>query len=263
MKQICSDLKAEHEALEAILVDLDESKWMIMTPSPGWNIKDQICHLAYFDGRVALSVIDPEAFKKHLEEVMADMNGFMEAMSNLGKDMSITEVMNWWRNERKKMLEAYATIGPKDRLAWYGPPMSALSSATARLMETWAHGQDVYDALKLKRVNADRLRNIAHLGVNTFGWSYINRGLEPPQTQVRVELTSPSGALWAWGPEEATDKIIGPAEDFCLVVAQRRNVDDTRLKISGDIALDWMLKAQCFAGPATDGPKAGERHSSP
>ena len=126
-------------------------------------------------------------------------------------------------------------------------------------METWAHGQDVFDALKLKRTNTDRLRNIAHLGVSTFGWSYINRGMEAPKEQVRVELTAPSGALWTWGPEDAANKVVGPAEDFCLVVAQRRHVDDTNLVVSGDVARDWMLKAQCFAGPATDGPKTGDR----
>lgn len=259
MKQICSDLKAEHGALEAVLVDLEEDKWLTMTPSPGWNIKDQVCHLAYFDGRVALSVIDPEAFKKHLEEVLTDMNGFMQKLDSLGKDMSIPELLDWWRRERKKMLDAYAGIGPKDRLVWYGPPMSALSSATARLMETWVHGQDIFDALKLKRTNTDRLRNIAHLGVTTFGWSYINRGMEVPQTQIRVELTAPSGDLWTWGPEGAENKVNGPAEDFCLVVAQRRNVGDTDLHVVGDAARDWMEKAQCFAGPATDGPKTGER----
>jgi uncharacterized protein (TIGR03084 family) len=137
--------------------------------------------------------------------------------------------------------------------------MSALSSATARLMETWAHGQDIFDALKLKRTNTDRLRHIAHLGVTTFGWSYINRGMEVPKKQVRVELVAPSGELWTWGPEGVEDKITGPAEDFCLVVAQRRHVDDTRLTVAGDVARDWMEKAQCFAGPATIGPKAGTR----
>jgi uncharacterized protein (TIGR03084 family) len=259
MKQICTDLKAEHEALEAVLLDLDEKQWMTMTPSPGWNIKDQICHLAYFDGRVALSVVDPGAFNRHLEEVMTDMNGFIKTLDDLGKDLSIPELLDWWQQERKKMLAAYAGIGPKDRLVWYGPPMSALSSATARLMETWAHGQDVFDALGLKRTHTDRLRHIAHLGVTTFGWSYINRGLDIPKKQVRVELTAPTGDIWIWGPEAASDKITGPAEDFCLVVSQRRHVDDTRLDVAGDIARDWISKAQCFAGPSTDGPGTGER----
>jgi uncharacterized protein (TIGR03084 family) len=259
MKQICSDLKAEHEALETVLLDLDESKWMTLTPSPGWNIKDQVCHLAYFDGRAALSATDPGAFTRHLEEVMKDMNGFIRMLDEVGKNLPIPDLIRWWQSERKKMLDAYAGLGPKNRLVWYGPPMSALSSATARLMETWVHGQDIVDALKLTRTNTDRLRHIAHLGVTTFGWGYINRGLEVPKTQVRVELTAPSGALWTWGPEAAADKITGPAGDFCLVVAQRRHVDDTRLIVEGGVARDWMEKAQCFAGPATDGPKAGVR----
>lgn len=259
MKQICEDLRAEHDALEAILANLDEEQWMIMTPSPGWNIKDQIRHLAYFDDRAALAASDAESFGKHIEEVVNDLSAFVKMLDNVGTDMSIEELMGWWRRERKKMLEAYAAIGPKDRLPWYGPPMSALSHATARLMETWAHGQDVFDALRLKRTNTDRLRHVAHLGVTTFGWSYRNRGMEVPEVQVRVELTAPSGEIWTWGPEDASDRITGPAEDFCIVVAQRRHVDDTRLDVVGETARDWMLKAQCFAGPPTDGPEPGER----
>lgn len=259
MKQICEDLSVEHEALDAVVENLDEEQWMIMTPSPGWNIKDQIRHLAYFDDRAALAASDSDAFGKHIEEVMSDLQAFIKMLDDVGRKMSIEELMNWWRRERKKMLEAYAAIGPKDRLPWYGPPMSALSHATARLMETWAHGQDVFDALRLKRTNTDRLRHVAHLGVTTFGWSYTNRGLEVPQTRVRVELTAPSGEIWTWGPEDASDKISGPAEDFCIVVAQRRHVDDTRLEVVGETARDWMLKAQCFAGPPTDGPPPGER----
>ena len=259
MKQICEDLATEHEALDAVVANLEEEEWMTMTPSPGWNIKDQVRHLAYFDDRAALSASDADTFGKHIEEVMGDLGGFIKMLDGVGKDMSISELMDWWRRERKKMLEAYAAIGRKDRLPWYGPPMSALSHATARLMETWAHGQDVFDTLGLKRANTDRLRHIAHLGVTTFRWSYTNRGLEPPETSVRVELTAPSGEIWVWGSEDLSDKLSGPAEDFCLVVAQRRHVDDTRLEAVGETARDWMLKAQCFAGPPTDGPKPGER----
>ena len=259
MNTICRDLNEEHEALDAVVSKLDEGQWMIMTPSPGWNIKDQLRHLAYFDDRAALSATDPEAFGKHIEEVMGDLNAFIKTLEEVGRDMPIAELMNWWRTERQKMLQAYASLGPKTRLPWYGPPMSALSHATARLMETWAHGQDIYDALKLERTNTDRLKHIAHLGVTTFKWSYVNRGMEAPQEPVRVELTAPSGELWTWGPEEAGNKVGGPAEDFCLIVAQRRHVDDTRLAVAGDVARDWMLKAQCFAGPPTDGPPMGDR----
>jgi len=259
MKKICEDLRTEHEALDAVLSGLDEEQWMIMTPSPGWNIKDTVRHLAYFDDRAALAAADADAFGEHLGEVMGDLEAFIKMLEDVGKEMSIAELMEWWRRERNKMLDAFAAVGRKDRLPWYGPPMSALSHATARLMETWVHGQDILDPLRIKRTSTDRLRNIAHLGVTTFGWSYANRGMEVPQTPVRVELTAPSGAVWTWGSEDTSDKVSGPAEDFCLVVAQRRHVDDTRLEVVGETALDWMLKAQCFAGPPTDGPPPGER----
>jgi uncharacterized protein (TIGR03084 family) len=126
-------------------------------------------------------------------------------------------------------------------------------------METWAHGQDVFDTLGIVRTPKDRLRHIAHLGVKTFGWTYINRGLEVPPNPVLVELSAPSGDLWSWGPEDAQNRITGPVQDFCLVVVQRRHVDDTALEVTGDTARDWMLKAQCFAGPPVNGPAPGQR----
>ena len=259
MDDICRDLNAEHEALEAVLETLDEHQWQTMTPSAGWNIKDQIRHLTYFDNRVTLSLTNADRFNRHLEEILRDIEGWVKRLEEMDRDLSPPELMARWRQGRKKMLEAYAALDPKTRKPWYGPPMSAHSSATARLMETWAHGQDVFDTLGLKRTYADRLRHIAFLGVNTFGWSYANRGLEKPMTPVRVELTAPSGAVWTWGPEDAADRVSGPAEGFCLVVTQRRHVDDTDLKVTGDTARDWMLNAQCFAGPPTIGPEAGTR----
>ncbi len=259
METICNDLKAEHEELEGVLADLDENQWEIKTPFLTWRIKDEIRHLAYFDDRAALAATDPETFNQHLEEVLNDFDAFEKTLESVGQDMSPEQLMNWWREQRKIMLDALGKCSPKDRLPWYGPSMSALSFATARLMETWAHGQDVFDTLKIRRTAKDRLRHIAYLGVKTFGWTYANRGLQVPEDPVRVELTGPSGDLWTWGPEDAKNSICGPADDFCLVVVQRRHVDDTRLEVIGDVARDWMEKAQCFAGPPVDGPKPGQR----
>lgn len=259
METICNDLKAEHEELEGVLADLDENQWEMKTPFLTWRIKDEIRHLAYFDDRAALAATDPEAFNHHLEEVLKDFGAFEKTLETVGLDMSPEQLMDWWREQRKIMLDVLEKCSPKDRLPWYGPSMSALSFATARLMETWAHGQDVFDTLKIRRTPKDRLRHIAYLGVKTFGWTYANRGLQVPEKPARVELTGPSGDLWNWGPEDAKNRIRGPAEDFCLVVVQRRHVDDTRLEVIGEIARDWMEKAQCFAGPPVDGPKPGQR----
>ncbi|MFP3980134.1 MAG: TIGR03084 family metal-binding protein [Desulfobacterales bacterium] len=259
METICSDLKAEHEELEDVLANLDENQWEMKTPFLNWRIKDEIRHLAYFDDRAALAATRPDAFNQHLEEVLNDFEVFEKTLETVGLDMSPAELMQWWRQQRKIMLDALAKCKPKERLPWYGPSMGALSFATARLMETWAHGQDVFDTLRIRRTPKNRLRHIAYLGVRTFGWTYANRGLAVPEEPVRVEVTGPSGDLWAWGPEDAENRVRGPAEDFCLVVVQRRHVDDTNLEVTGDVARDWMEKAQCFAGPPVDGPKPGQR----
>ncbi|MBS3754372.1 MAG: TIGR03084 family protein [Desulfobacterales bacterium] len=259
METICNDLKAEHEELEGVLEGLDENQWKMKTPFLNWRIKDEIRHLAYFDDRAALAATRPDAFNQHLDEVLNDFEAFEKTLETMGMDMSPAELMQWWREQRKIMLGALAGCDPKDRLPWYGPTMSALSFATARLMETWAHGQDVFDTLRIRRTPTNRLRHIAYLGTRTFGWTYANRGLAVPEEPVRVEVTGPSGDLWAWGPEDAGNRLRGPAEDFCLVVVQRRHVDDTNLKVTGDVARDWMEKAQCFAGPPVDGPRPGQR----
>ncbi len=260
MESICSDLKAEHEELEGAVSGLSDEEWLKKTPFLNWRIKDEIRHLAYFDDRAALAATDPEAFNRHIEQEAMDFERFEKKLEQVGLELSPGELMDWWREKRRVMLEALKKCHPKDRLPWYGPPMAAISFATARIMETWAHGQDVFDTLRIRRKPTDRLKHIAHLGVKTFGWTYKNRGLEVPQEPVRVELEAPSGSdVWTWGPEDAENRISGPAEHFCLVVVQRRHVDDTELRVTGDTARDWMLKAQCFAGPPVEGPRPGQR----
>ena len=257
MKEICNDLAKEYEALDIIAAALDDSGWNRMTPAKGWNVKDQIRHLAYYDGRARLAVSEPEAFDQYLAEITRDPEGHNRILENAGKELAAADLLTWWRQERRALLDALLPLDRKARLKWYGPPMSALSLATARIMEIWAHGQDVADTFGIKRVPTGRLRHIAHLGVATFGWSYTNRRMKVPDSAVRVEITGPSGELWVWGPEEAKDIVQGPAEDFCLVVVQRRNLDDTRLVVKGATARQWMSLAQTYAGQPGDGRKPG------
>jgi uncharacterized protein (TIGR03084 family) len=137
--------------------------------------------------------------------------------------------------------------------------MRPASSVTARLMETWAHGQDVVDTLGVVRRPTARLRHVAHLGVATLGWSFRVRGLPVPEEPVLVELTGPHGELWTWGPDDAADRVTGPAEDFCLVVTQRRHRGDTALVATGPVADAWLDVAQAYAGaPGTGRPPAGK-----
>jgi uncharacterized protein (TIGR03084 family) len=260
MKEICRDLQDEYQVLDDIVSKLDEAGWALITHCAGWSIKDQISHIAFFDAAAREAVTDADAFARSAELLFKDLDSidsFNQRTLARGRQMSIKELLTWWRTERSLLLRELSGLDPKNRLPWYGPPMSAKSFATARLMETWAHGQDVADVLKIRRVPGERLRHIAHLGVRTFGWSFTVHNLPVPDKQVRVELTAPSGSIWSWGPENAADLVRGPAEDFCLVVTQRRNVADTRLEVNGDAAVRWMSLAQAFAGPPDNGPPQG------
>jgi uncharacterized protein (TIGR03084 family) len=247
----------EQKELDAVVANLDEAGWATMTPARGWDIKEQIRHLAYYENRANLAASKPEDFKRWFDEMRQDPSTMIKLAETTGKELTAGETLKWWREERKALLEILKKMDRKKRLQWYGPDLSAMSFATARLMETWAHGQDIVDALTIRRKPTDRLRHIAHLGVSTFGWSYTNRNLKVPDTQVRVELTAPSGDIWSWGPEAAKDRVRGLAEDFCLVVVQRRHVADTDLIVRGETAKQWMSIAQAYAGLPTEGREPG------
>jgi uncharacterized protein (TIGR03084 family) len=257
MERICNDLAKEQQELDAVVANLDEAGWATMTPSEGWDVREQIRHLAYYENRANLAASDQEAFKQWFDDMQQDPINMTRHIETTGKKLTAEGTLKWWREERQTLLAVLRKMDRKKRLHWYGPKLSAMSFATARLMETWAHGQDIVDALGIERKPTDRLRHIAHMGASTFAWSYANRKMAVPDTPVRVELTGPSGDIWNWGPEDAKDKVKGPAEDFCLVVVQRRHAADTALMITGETAQQWMSIAQTFAGPPAEGRKPG------
>lgn len=251
------DLAAEQRALDDVVSSLAAEQWQMATPSPGWSVRDQLGHLTYFDGTAALAVTNPDGFTASLTALVdaASSNGIDEFTLGAYRAMTPSSLLDAWRSNRTVLLAAAATLSSETRVPWYGPSMGAKSFLTARLMEVWAHGTDIVDAVGASRVATDRLRHIAQLGFITRGWSYRVRGLPVPDEAVRVELQSPSGATWNYGPDDATDVVSGPAEAFCLVVTQRRHIDDTSLRATG-FGRDWMLHAQAFAGGPTEGPTA-------
>jgi uncharacterized protein (TIGR03084 family) len=262
--EVLEDLLEEQQALDCVVADLAEDLWSLPTPSPRWSITDQIGHLTYFDGTASLAITDPAAFVTHRTELFASFAYPVSVdEATLGSFRLLTPAaqLAMWRDRRNSLEAASRTLADDSRIEWYGPSMGAKSFLTARLMEVWAHGQDVVDALAAahlpaERPDTDRLRHIAQLGVITRGWSYVVRGESAPEVDVRVELTAPSGDVWRWGPPDAVESISGPAGDFCRVVTQRRHVDHTALDVSGAAAVDWMHKAQAFAGAPTTGPTA-------
>ena len=262
MLQQAIDLREEGEALHAFLAGLDGADWARPTPFKDWTVNAVMQHLHFGDWMASVSLEDPDRFQR----VAAARRAARErgdASPDLGEGAPVMRegralLEQWWDclSRLCGMLEA---ADPDRRVAWVGPDMGVRSFATARQMETWAHGQDIYDLLQAPREHFDRLANICVLGCQTFGWTFRNRGLEPPAPVPYVRLTLPSGARWERGAQSATNRVEGTALDFCRVVTQGRNIADVDLEVAGEPARAWMAVAQCFAGPPNDPPAPGAR----
>jgi uncharacterized protein (TIGR03084 family) len=261
MPELLADLRAETAELQAMLRPLAPADWDRDTPAAGWAVRDQISHLAWFDDAATTAVTDPDGFRASLPALFARGEGALDELVAAARSLSAAQVHEWFDTARARSLAAFEALDPKARVPWYGPDMSAASFVTARLMETWAHGQDVADALGIERVPTTRLRHIAQIGVRALPYGFVVRGLPVPSDPVRVELKLPDGTPWTAGPEGAPNVVRGPALDFCLVVAQRSHVADTTLEVSGPAAAAWMSVAQVFAGPAGRGRPPGSRRT--
>jgi uncharacterized protein (TIGR03084 family) len=257
MAALAADLAAESAVTRTLVAGLDEHGWHTPTPAAGWDVADQIGHLAYFDEATIRSAVHPDEFRAELAAAQADGLD-ADTIAARYRDRTGAELLAWFEGARAELLETFAKLDPRQRLPWFGPPMSAASSLTARLMETWAHTQDIADALGVTREPTGRLRHVAHIGVGARAYSYAVRGQTMPDSPVRVELTAPDGNLWTWGPDDATDRVAGTALDFCLLVTQRRHRDDVALVVAGPAATQWMAIAQAFAGPPGPGRPPAE-----
>jgi uncharacterized protein (TIGR03084 family) len=257
MEEICTDLTAEHDALDAVLEGLRVEDWDAATPATNWSVRDQVSHLWFFDQRAILALTDVEAFAADAAVLLAG-RGADESVEP-GRTMRPADLLAAWRRDRRRLVDIARTVDPSARVPWYGPAMGAKSFITARLMETWAHGVDVTDTFGRAPSTSQRLRHVAHIGVRARPFAYAVRGLDMPPGEVRVELEAPDGSTWVWGEEGVPHRVRGTALEFCLVVVQRRNVADTDLEIDGDAAEEWMAIAQAFAGPPGPGrpPTAG------
>ncbi|HEY1702965.1 MAG TPA: maleylpyruvate isomerase family mycothiol-dependent enzyme [Trebonia sp.] len=279
---LAADLAAETGDLLPVLARAD---WDAATPAEGWTVRDQVTHLAFFDDAVALSLGDPAEFAKQRAEQVALGGNFPDLLAERHRHLPGEEVLAWLTRSRAALVAAYRAADAAARLPWYGPDMSVPSSVTARIMETWAHGQDIRDTVGVATPVTSRLRHIANLGVRTFGFCFAQRELPVPGDPVRVRLRGPSGDIWEWTAGGSADRaahttagggadraagastgtggvantVTGNALDFCLVVTQRRNVADTGLGVRGGTAEQWIAIAQAFAGGATDPPPAGTR----
>jgi uncharacterized protein (TIGR03084 family) len=258
--------RAEAEALNGLLTTLSPADWPRATLFKSWTIDDVVRHLHEGDLMAAASADGPAAFARLRGEIQALRDRGMtrrEVTRHRLGDLGGPALRQRWYARMEALCDRLAALPSDTRLPWSGPDMGVRMFSTARQMETWAHGQEIYDAVGATREPTERLRNIAEIGVRTYGWTFANRGLTPPGAAPHVRLTAPSGATWEWNDNSATNRVEGTALDFCNVVTQVRNVSDTALTVTGEPAQAWMRIAQCFAGPPEEPPAPGSRFVVP
>ncbi|MEQ3669504.1 TIGR03084 family metal-binding protein [Pseudophaeobacter sp.] len=263
--QQAEDFRAESQALAAALQDLPEADLHRVTLFKEWTIDHVLGHLHLFNVAAETSLQGEAAFATFIGPIVKNMQAGMSILQCQFPwldGLSGRALFEAWQAGAESCADAFAQADPKARVKWVGPEMSALSSITARQMETWAHGQEVFDLLGVERQEQDRIRNIAHLGVSTYGWTFLNRKEPVPEPAPFVELTGPSGAVWTWNDPQQDNVVRGSAVEFAQVVTQVRNIADTGLETQGGTAARWMAIAQCFAGPAETPPAKGARHKA-
>ena len=260
--QQAEDFKEESSCLERLLFSLGDGDYDQATQFKNWTISDILRHLYLFNEAAKDTLVDQPKFIRLMNDLQnARKTGMtlLEIQLEMLDGFSGKALLNLWGNSYRELAKIYSSTNPKKRVKWAGPDMSARSSITARQMETWAHGQAVFDLFGKKRHETDRIKNIAHLGVSTYGWTFINRGLAMPEPAPYVCLVSPKGEKWEWNNPHEDTSVFGLAVEFSQVVTQVRNIADTSIVTKGENAIKWMAVAQCFAGEAQDPPKPGTR----
>ena len=251
MQQI-DDFREEGTALHELLVTLDDDQWALETPFKNRTVNWVVQHLHDADRWALHSVTDPNGFRDWMKNREKYRATEPEPLEGRG-------LMDRWFQYQQDLCDELERVDPKIRAPWFGPDMGLRMMATARQMETWSHGQDIYDLLRVKRVNTDRIRNICHIGVATYGWTFVNRDLDVPEPMPYVRLSAPSGTEWTWNEPSDHDFVAGSAVEFAHVVTQGRNIEEVSLDVRGDSAVAWMEIAQCFAGPPETPPVPGVR----
>jgi uncharacterized protein (TIGR03084 family) len=249
LDSVLDDLQAESDQLERTLEKLPEPRWATPTPAEGWTIAHQVSHLAWSDETALTAAVDPMAFRSMVEDSMTDPDHYVHKAAEEGAGVPPPMLLGRWRESRRRLHETLRLAPAGTKIPWYGPSMSAATMATARLMETWAHGQDIYTALDRVPRPTDRIKHICHLAHRTRDFAYHMRGLTPPPVEIRLDLVAPSGARWTFGDPDAPQSISGSAYHLILCATRRRHRDDLDLVADGPDADEWLSIMQTFSGP--------------
>ncbi|GAA2868492.1 wyosine base formation [Actinoplanes cyaneus] len=256
--QVTTDLAADGESIDALVRDLEPGAWATPTPAPGWTVAHQIAHLAATFRMATMAAADPDSFMA----LTAGLGpNFTENVTRaLGQYLNDPPgvLLTRWREERAAAVKALAALPYGQLVPWLVRPIPAGMLACAGMMEMFGHGQDIADALGVRRTHTDRLRHLVTFAVRTWDFGYLARGLDVPGVAFRFEITAPSGERWEFGPADSQERVTGPAEDFCLLVTRRRHPDDLAVRAEGQVAPGWLSIAQAYRGPAGEGRRPGQ-----
>ncbi|MEU2073850.1 TIGR03084 family metal-binding protein [Streptomyces sp. NPDC013489] len=258
LNDVLKDLAIEIEETARLVEGLDEQAWHTATPAPGWSIADQIAHLTFIFHLAGTAASDHEAFAQIAANAARDFDGAVNAALKQFNPFPPAELLGRFRALGRTSVDALAAVPEGQVVPWLVNPLPPTVLASAGIMEIFGHGQDIADALGVRREPTERLRHLVFFTFLTRDFGYLSRGLTPPAEPFRFEVTAPSGEIWAYGPEDAANKITGPAEDLCLLVTRRRHRDDLAVVASGDEAEQWIDIAQAYRGPAGEGRTPGQ-----
>lgn len=243
-------LVAELAAEQAVVADavrgIDPDDWFRPTPAPFWDVRDTVAHLADTDEMAIDTLVDGPRSLGRCIAVAASAEDVTYQGVLRGRRRSGAEVLAWWEQTARAERELLAAADPDVRVPW-GLGMRPASFVKARLMETWAHGLDVLAALGVDSCDTARLRHVAWLATRALAYAFAVAGREPPSGPLRVELTGPDGEHWAFGPAGATDRVTGPAGEYCRLFVQRLSLPDARqLRATGDGAIAALEVARAY-----------------
>lgn len=241
---VLAALVAEGDDLDVLVTAVHD--WSIPTPAPGWTIAHQIAHLAWSDANALSALHTPDAFSAELGRAETEGSGYADKAAAAGAAKPRSVLLDEWRAGRAELAAALLDTPWDHAFPWYMSKVTPALMVPLRLMETWAHGQDVFDAVGVAHRPTDRLQHVASLGVLGRALSFAAAGLPEPAVPFRVELTASNGQTWVWGPEAAAQRVQGSAMDFCLRVTRRRPWAETDMTATGEDAQKWLEVARIF-----------------
>ncbi len=232
MREILSDLVAEQQALDQFLQRISLRDWKKPTPARGWTIQDTISHLADSE-EFAAATLTGEADLERFRSA-PDLDALRQEAVERGRKMRPQDVIEWWRGGRARVVEPLSRMKASQRIDWIEGSMSARTLATTRLMETWAHGLDIYAAVDAEVEDTPRIRHVCWLGWKTLPYAFKMAGED--YVPIRVEVIGPGYVKWVYGPEDTDQLIKGSASEWARLAVRRIGLDEVRLRATGDAA---------------------------